>query len=200
MNRIIITALLTTILILCGTIVLLWFKYKNITALPADKVEILSSKLTGTGKLILAEEKVYHEYTKEFKKGPARAKVLFRWVMTLQYMVDFENPQFRITHNRNNLKINSPAITMNEPIIDITFYKPAIVIDGSIWLNEEKLINDEMQHFKYLSFIAGKDLLENPQVQKLCTDQLKLAVLKISSGLQIQVDDIDVEFDGSKKL
>ena len=66
----------------------LWFKYKNVTAIPPAKIEVLTSRLTGTGKLILAEELVYQEYIKRFKKGLVSAEVLFRWLTTFQYMVD----------------------------------------------------------------------------------------------------------------
>lgn len=194
MYKIIITSLLTIILIIGSVCVMLWYRYKNITTPPPDKIEILSTQLTGAGKLIVAEEIVYHEYIKKFERGPADARVLFRWVMNLQYLIDLQNPRFKITREGNNLKVYSPVITMNEPIIDITKFKPAIVIDGSIWINEQKLINDEMRNFKYLSLIGGKDLLNQPQVLKLCTDQIELAVLKIAAGLNIQADNVEVVF------
>lgn len=194
MYKIIITSLLTIILIIGSFCVMLWYRYKNITAVPPDKIKILSTQLTGAGKLIVAEEIVYHEYIKKFERGPAYARVLFRWVMKLQYLIDMQNPRFKVTFEGNNLKVYSPAIIMNEPIIDITKYKPAIVIDGSIWIDEQKLINDEMRHFKFLSQVGGKDLLNQPHVLKLCTDQIELAVLKIAAGLNIQADSVEVVF------
>lgn len=194
MNKIIITVLLTVIVILCGVSGILWFKYKNVTATPPDKIEILSGKLTGSGKLILAEEKVYQEYIKKFEKGPAKAKVLFRWLTTFQYIIDLQCPQFKIERSGNNLKVTCPSIQLNEPAIDISTYKPGIIIEGSIWINEQKLINDEMGDFKAKSLTAGTELMKNTQITKLCMDQMKLAVLKIASGLQMQADDVIVTF------
>ncbi|HOP30707.1 MAG TPA: hypothetical protein PKZ64_14140 [Spirochaetota bacterium] len=194
MNRIIITVLVTVAVILGGVSAVLWFKYKEVTATPPDKMEILSNELKGTGKLILAEEKVYQEYIKKFEKGPAKAKVLFRWMTTFQYLIDLQSPEFIIEKDGNMLKVSSPVISLNTPLIDISTYKPGIVIDGSIWINEHKLINDEMQDFKNRSQAAGNELIKNTRVLKLCTDQLKLAVLKIASGLQIQVDDVEIQF------
>lgn len=199
MNKIIFTVLLTIIVILGGASGILWSKYKNVTAVPPDKIEILSSKLTGTGKLILAEEKVYQEYTRKFEKDVAHlkkvsARVLFRWMTTFQYIIDLQSPKFRIERDGNNLKVSCPPIQLNEPAIDISTYRAGIVIDGSIWINEQKLINDEMESFKAISLKAGTELMQNPQVLKLCTDQMKLAVLKIASGLQMQADDVLVTF------
>jgi hypothetical protein len=194
MNKIIFTILLTIIVIMGSAGAVLWFKYKNVTAIPPDKIEILSGRLTGSGKLILAEEKVYQEYTKRFKKGLVEAKVLFRWLTTFQYMIDLQSPQFKIVRSGNNLKVSCPLIQLNEPAIDIRTYKPGIIINGSIWIDEHKLINDEMGDFKAKSLAAGVELMKNPQITKLCTDQMKLAVLKIAAGLQMQADDVEIIF------
>ena len=194
MNKIIIAALLTIILIISAFSSLLWFRYKNLTAAPPDKIEILTGRLTGTGKLILAEENVYQEYIKKYEKGPAKAAVLFRWLSKFQYMVDLQNPQFVLKRSGNNIEVTAPAIQLNNPIINISRYKPGLVIEGSIWLNESKLINDEMQNFNSVSLTAGLELLKNPVLIKLCKDQLKLAVLEIASGLQIQVNDVEISF------
>lgn len=200
MNRIIITALLTTILIMGCAGTILWVKYKNITATPPDKIEILSSRLTGTGKLILAEEQVYQEYIKKFERGPARARVLFRWLTNYQYIVNMQSAQFKLERVGNTFVVNCPSIQLNDPSIDISRYKPGIVIEGSIWINEQTLINDELQNFKNISQTAGCELMKNPQIIKLCTDQLKLVVLKIASGLKIQVDEVDIKFSEDKQV
>lgn len=198
MNRIITTVLITVIVILTGVCAVLWYKYSTAIAIPPEKIEILKNELTGSGKLILAEQKVYQEYMKEFKKDlkvtDVHAKVLFRWMTNFQYMIDLQDPQFKITREGNILKVSCPAIQLNEPAIDISTYWPGIVINGSLWINEQQLINNEMTEFKAKSLAAGNMLIKDPQVNKLCTDQVKLTVFKIASGLQMKVDDVTVVF------
>ncbi len=123
-----------------------------------------------------------------------RAKVLFRWMTTFQYLIDLQNPQFKVTKEGNKLKIICPDIQLNEPAIDITTYWPGIVINGSLWINEQQLINSEMTEFRAKSLAAGNMLIKDPQVIKLCTDQVKLTVLKIATGLQMKIDDVAVTF------
>lgn len=199
MSRILTTVLITVIIILTGVCAVLWYKYSRATAIPPEKIEILRNELTGAGRLILAEQRVYQEYVKEFKKDlkvtDVRAKVLFRWMTNFQYLIDLQNPQFKITKEGNILKVNCPAIQLNEPAIDITTYWPGIVINGSLWINEQQLINSEMTEFKAKSLAAGNMLIKDPQVIKLCNDQVKLTVLKIVSGLQMKVDDVVVTFN-----
>jgi len=198
MNRIIITVLITVTVILTGICSVLWYKYSRATATPPEKIEILKNELTGAGKLILAEQKVYQEYIKEFTKDlkvtNVKAKVLFRWMTTFQFMIDLQNNQFKITKEGNIIKVSCPAIELNEPAIDINTYWPGIVISGSLWINEQHLINSEMTEFKAKSLAAGNMLIKNPQVIKLCTDQVKLTILKIASGLQMKVDNVTVTF------
>ncbi len=194
MNRIIYTILITVIVILIGVTLFMNFKLERITATPPDKIQIMSSELTGAGKLILAEQKVYQEYIKPFKKGPVQCMVLFRWLTTFQYIIDTQSPEFKIIMDGDNIKILSPAIVLNEPAIDISTYKAGIVIEGSIWINEDRLINNEMTEFKSRSLAAGKELMKNPQILKMCSDQIKLAVLQIASNLHLRVKDVDVVF------
>jgi len=92
LNKIIYTILVTIIAILIACLAFLKFRLDRITAIPPDKIQIMSSELTGAGKLILAEQKVYQEYVKVFKKGPVHAQVLFRWLTTFQYIVDTQSP------------------------------------------------------------------------------------------------------------
>jgi len=194
MNKIIIGALSALIAVLVIFSAILWFKYKDVTATPPDKIEVLTSRLTGTGKLILAEERVYQEYIKNFKKGPAHAQVLFRWLTNFQYLVNLQSPDFSLSRDGNSLIVQCPILELNDPSIDIKTYKPGIVLDGSIWINELKLINDEMTNFKDQSQKAGLKQLNDTRIIKLCKNQLKLAVLKIAAGLQVQVDDIVISF------
>ncbi len=194
MNKIIYSALVTIIVILSGVALFLNFKLDRITAIPPDKIQIMSSELTGAGKLILAEQKVYQEYMKSFKKGPMSSTVLFRWLTTFQYIIDTQSPEFKIIMDGDVIRILSPAIILNEPAIDISTYKAGIVTEGSIWINEDRLINNEMTEFKSRSLTAGNELMKNPQILKMCSDQIKLAVLKIASNLHLRVKDVEVVF------
>lgn len=198
MNRIVVTVLVTVIVILTGVCSVLWFKYGRATAIPPEKIEILKNELTGTGKLILAEQKVYQEYTKDFKKDlkvtDVHATVLFRWMTTFQYMIDLQGPGFVLSRDGNILKVTCSPIRLNEPSIDIKTYWPGIVIKGSLWINEQQLINSEMTEFRSKSIAAGNELIKDPRVNRLCADQVKLTVLKIAAGLQMKVDDVVVTF------
>lgn len=194
MNKIIYTILITIIAILIGGMAFLKFRLDRITAIPPDKIQIMSSELTGAGKLILAEQKVYQEYVKAFKKGPVQAQVLFRWLTTFQYIVDTQSPVFKISMDGDIVKILSPAIVLNEPAIDISTYNAGIVFDGSIWINEHRLINGEMAEFKWKSWNAGKELIKDPRILKMCTDQIKLSVFKIASNLHLRVKDVEITF------
>jgi len=193
-NRIIYTVLITIIVILIGVTLFMNFKLERITAIPPEKIQIMSSELTGAGKLILAEQKVYQEYIKTIKKGPVQSRVLLRWLTTFQYIIDTQDPKFKIITDGDLIRIFSPAIVLNEPAIDISTYKSGIVFEGSLWINEDRLINDEMTEFKSRSLTAGKDLLKNPHVLKMCTDQIKLAVLKIASNLHLRVKEVEIVF------
>ncbi len=194
MNKIIYSVLMTVIVILLGSLIFMKFSLDRITAIPPDKIQIMTGELTGAGKLILAEQKVYQEYIKSYKRGPVQSSVLFRWLTTFQYIIDTQSPEFKIIMDGDKIRIISPAIILNEPAIDITTYKAGIVIEGSLWINEHRLINDEMTEFKSRSFNAGNELMKNPQIIKMCSDQIKLAVLRIASNLHLRVKDVDVVF------
>jgi|GEM_PF-4169173 len=194
MNRFLIGVLSGIIVVLLFFSMVMWFRYKNVTATPPDKINILTSRLVGSGKLILAEEKVYQEYIKTFKKGPVSAQVLFRWLTKFQYLVDLQSPVFSLSTSGNTLVIQCPPLELNDPAIDIKTYKPGIVLDGSIWINEDRLINNEMSDFHDRSRKAGEKLLCKQRIFKLCANQIRLTVLKIAAGLQIQVDDVEVSF------
>jgi len=94
----------------------------------------------------------------------------------------------------DTVKILSPAIVLNEPAIDISTYNAGIVFDGSIWINEDRLINGEMTEFKSKSWAAGRELLKDPRIFKMCTDQIKLSVFKIASNLHLMVKDVEITF------
>lgn len=194
MNKIIYSVLITIIVILVGTIAFMKFSLDRITAIPPDKIQIMTGELTGAGKLILAEQKVYQEYIKSYKKGPVQSSVLFRWLTTFQYIIDTQSPEFKIMMDGDKIRIISPAIILNEPAIDITTYKAGIVIEGSLWINEHRLINDEMTEFKSRSVTAGQELMKNPHIIKICSDQIKLAVLRIASNLHLRVKDVEITF------
>jgi len=194
MNKIIYSVLITIIVILVGFSAFLKYRLDRITAAPPDKIQLMTGELTGAGKIILAEQKVYQEYIKAFKKGPVQSKVLFRWLTTFQYMIDTQSPEFKISMDGDTIRIFSPAIILNEPAIDINTYKAGIVIEGSIWINEDRLINSEMAEFKSRSLNAGAELIKNPQILKMCSDQIKLSVLKIASNLHLRVKDVEIIF------
>lgn len=194
MNKVLYAVLITVIVMLAGLALFLKFRLDGVTAIPPDKIQIMSSELTGAGRMILAEQKVYQEYIKVFRKGPVHSSVLFRWLTTFQYVIDMQSPEFKIILDKDIIRIVSPPITLNEPAIDINTYKAGIVIDGSIWINEERLINDEMAEFRSRSLAAGGELIKNPQVIKMSGDQIKLAVLKIASKLHLGVKDVEVTF------
>ena len=195
MNRTVITVLVTLVVILGGATAVLWIQYRNATATPDEKIVMLTNNLTGKAELILAEDKnVYQEYTRTFKNGPGKAKVLFRWLTTFQYMVDLSDPLFKIVKDGAVIKVTCPPLKMNEPAIDIAKYKAGIILESSMWIDEHKMIADEMARFKSKSDETGLELMKNPQIIKLCTDQLRLIVLEVVSGLQIQSDKVEIEF------
>jgi hypothetical protein len=92
------------------------------------------------------------------------------------------------------IRILSPAIILNEPAIDISTYKAGIVFEGSLWINEDRLINSEMAEFKSRSLAAGMELMKNPQILKMCRDEIKLAVFKIASNLHLKVKEVEITF------
>jgi len=194
MNKIIYAVLSTIIIILLGFAVFLKIRLDLVTAIPPDKIQIMSSELTGAGKLILAEQKVYQEYVKVYKKGPVQSQVLFRWLTNFQYIIDTQSPDFKIMMDGETVRILSPAIILNEPAIDINTYRAGIVIEGSLWINEERLINNEMAEFKSRSLAAGMEMIRNPQILKMCSDQIRLSVFKTASGLQLRVKNVEIIF------
>jgi hypothetical protein len=194
MNRVILAVLCGLIIFLGGMTAVLLVQVKHLKATPPDKIQILTGRLSGEARLILAEERVYQEYFREFRKGPARATVLFRWMTAYQYLIDLQDRRFGIAKEGGTLKVSCPPVTLNEPVIDISTYRPGIVTEGSIWINEHKLIADEMAFFRSRSLAAGQELLRNPQMLKTCADQIRLHVLKTAAGLNIQADDVEINF------
>lgn len=194
MNKTIITVLITIVLILGGVTTALWSKYTKLVQPREDRIVMLSRDLTSKMDLILAEENVYQEYFKTFKKGIAKAKVLCRWMTKFQYKINLQDPAFKIVSDGSTLRVTCPRIILNDPAIDIQTYKPGIVVDGSFWLNEQELIVSEMQTFKDKSLATGKQLIKNPQIVTMCTEKMSLKILEIAAGLNIQADNVVITF------
>ena len=112
-------------------------------------------------------------------------------------VVDLDDPEFKIVKEGSVIKVTCPPLKMNVPAIDITKYKAGIVLDSSMWIDEHKMIADEMASFKAKSNATGMELMKNPHIVKLCTDQLRLIVLEVVSGLQMQSDRVEITFGPS---
>ena len=77
--------------------------------------------LSGTQKIMLAEQQVYHEYKVKAKKYNKRlnihAEVLMRWIATYQYLIDLQKQQLQVTSCRLQAQKQLELETCNlEPV------------------------------------------------------------------------------------
>lgn len=190
MNRILIFALVTLLLVLSGYIAY----EKFIKSPPADEKEkiIKLMELKGSQKLILAEQEVYQEYEKNYGKIDP-AVILIRWITKFEFIVDFQKQPVKITKRGNTFYAECPAIELNDPKIDVSMYKH-LILRSSIFRNEDKYINDEQRTLLNRSKEYGAQLMNNPLIKKHSEEQMRLFLLSVASELGLKIENISISF------
>ncbi|MCK4739227.1 MAG: hypothetical protein KAT46_04695 [Deltaproteobacteria bacterium] len=183
-------AVITGSLVTVGILITL----NALTPFGQGSLERLES-LAGTRELILAKERVYHEY-EVIKTSPigSTATVLIRWIADYEYFLDIKNEPLKIIKKKGKLHVIAPPIRLKQiPSIDTKTLRP-ITLDGAFFLNEEKLMLEEIKNITFKTVKGGQEHLKSKRVKDLVTRELKEFLRDISTGLGKNIQEIRIEF------
>jgi len=190
-NSIVMSLLMALIIVLSGYIIYKEFIYTE----PSEQEKIIKlGELTGEQKLILAKQTVYREYIKKFKDNPLDyGEILIRWQTKYEFITDFKKQHIDIRKNGNTLKVICPQIELNDPQIDLSVYNH-LILNDSLFKNLNKIINQENRTLQGRAVEFGQTLLRDSDVQKICTNEMKLFILSLAQKLNLKFENIEIEF------